>query len=167
MLIFGFGAVGIAVVLLLVAVTQLIGGAASATPVPTPAPTCVGPNCPIAQPSPLVPKKLYVRDRTFDITPVAVQKGNWPVGAGGDANATWVFGTLVNYLIGLPNNSEYEDLLQALSEAESARAVERPAGRVQTDAQPNANEETRQHHPGLPALAGDDSAQRLVARHTT
>ena len=117
MLIFGFGAVGIAAVLLLVAITQLIGGAASSPPVPTPAPTCVGPNCPIAQPSPLVPKKLYVRDRTFDITPIAVQKGKWPAEAG-DQNATWVFGTLVNYLIGLPNTSENKDLLQAVSEAD-------------------------------------------------
>src|SRR5512143_614664 len=78
MLIFGFGAVGIAVILLLVAIAQLMRGAASSAPTPAPAPTCVGPNCPVSQPSPLVPKKLYVRDRTFNITPVAVQKGNWP-----------------------------------------------------------------------------------------
>ena len=36
MLIFGFGAVGIAVILLLVAITQLIGGAAAPAPAPTP-----------------------------------------------------------------------------------------------------------------------------------
>src|SRR5512136_1200749 len=66
MLIFGFGAVGIALILLLVAITQLMSGATPAASVPTPVPTCVGPNCPISQPSPVVPKKLYVRDRTFD-----------------------------------------------------------------------------------------------------
>jgi len=168
MLIFGFGAVGIAVILLLVAITQLMGGAASATPVPTPAPTCVGPNCPISQPSPLVPKKLHVRDRTFDITPVAVQKGKWPVGAGDD-NATWVFGTLVNYLIGLPNNSENKDLLQALSEADQI-SLELSDGQLvefKFDAQqlvsPDNEEIFAQHHPGLTVLLlGDDGAQRLV-----
>jgi len=168
MLIFGFGAVGIAIILLLVAIAQLIGGAAASVPAPIPTPTCVGPNCPIAQPGPLVPKKLYVRDRTFDITPVAVQKGKWPVGAS-DGNATWVFGTLVNYLIGLPNNSENKDLLQALSEADQI-ALELSDGQLvefKFDAQqlvsPDSEEIFAQHHPGLTLLLlGDDGAQRLM-----
>jgi len=168
MLIFGFGAVGIAVLLLLVAITQLIGGTTSSAPVPTPAPTCVGPNCPISQPGPLVPKKLYVRDRTFDITPVAVQKGKWPADVG-DKNATWVFGTLVNYLIGLPNTSENKDLLQAVSEADKL-TLELSDGQLvefKLDAQQlvsTDNEEIfAQHHPGLTLLLlGDDGAQRLV-----
>ena len=168
MLIFGFGAVGIAIILLLVAITQLIGGAAASVPAPIPTPTCVGPNCPIAQPGPLVPKKLYVRDRTFDITPVAVQKGKWPVGAS-DGNATWVFGTLVNYLIGLPNNSENKDLLQAMSEADQI-ALELSDGQLvefKFDAQqlvsPDSEEIFAQHHPGLTLLLlGDDGAQRLM-----
>lgn len=167
-LIFGFGAVGIAILLLLVAALQLLRGAESSKPTPTPAPTCVGPNCPIAQPSPLVPKKLYVRDRTFDIAPVAIQKGNWPA-ATDDANATWVFGTLVNYLIGLPNTSENKDLLQALSEADQI-TLEMSDGQTvdfKFDAQqlvsPNNAEIFTQHHPGLTlTLLGDDGAQRLV-----
>jgi hypothetical protein len=167
MLIFGFGAVGIAAVLLMVAVIQLAGGIGSAPPIATPTPPCVGPNCPITQPSALVPKKLYVRDRTFEITPVAVQRGKWPVGS--DKNATWVFGTLVNYLIGLPNNSEYEDLLQALSEADQI-ALEMSDGQLvefKFDAQqlvsPDNEEIFAQHHPGLTLLLlGDDGAQRLV-----
>jgi hypothetical protein len=168
MLIFGFGAVGIAAVLLLVAIAQLIGGAASSAPAPTPVPTCVGPNCPIAQPSPLVPRKLYVRDRTFDITPVAVQKGKWPADVDGN-NASWVFGTLVNYLMGLPNTSENNDLLQAVSEADKI-TLELSDGQLvefKFDAQqlvsPDNQEIFTQHHPGLTLLLlGDDGAQRLV-----
>ena len=115
-----------------------------------------------------MPKKLYVRDRTFEITPVAVQKGKWPVGAG-DGNATWVFGTLVNYLIGLPNNSENKDLLQAVSEADQI-TLELSDGQTvefKFDAQqlvsPDNEEIFAQHHPGLTLLLlGDDGAQRLV-----
>jgi hypothetical protein len=167
MLIFGFGAVGIAAVLLMVAVIQLAGGIGSAPPIATPTPPCVGPNCPITQPSALVPKKLYVRDRTFEITPVAVQRGNWPVGS--DKNATWVFGTLVNYLVGLPNTSENKDLLQALSEADqiTLELSDGQAVSFKFDAQqlvsPGNEEIFTQQHPGLTLLLlGDDGQQRLV-----
>jgi hypothetical protein len=169
MLIFGFGAVGIAVVLLLVAITQLLGGAVAPEPTPVPTPTCTGPNCPVAQSGPLVPKKLFVRDRTFDITPVAVQKGKWPTSSGDDTGATWVYGSLINYLVGLPNNSENKDLLQAVSEADQI-ALELSDGQLvefRFDAQqlvsPDDGALFAQQHPGLTlVLLGDDSAQRLV-----
>ncbi len=167
-LIFGFGAVGIALILLVVAALQLISGAETAQSQPTPVPTCVGPNCPVAQSSPLVPQKLYLRDRTFDITPVAVQKGKWPTG-NGDSSATWVFGTLVNYLIGLPNTAENRDLMQALSAADKI-TLELSDGQTvdfKFDAQqlvaPDNQDIVSQKHPGLTlVLLGDDSNQRLV-----
>jgi len=169
MLIFGFGAVGIAFILLVVAAIQFIGGVDTAKPTPTPIPTCVGPNCPPPPGKPLVPQKLYVRDRTFEITPVAVQKGKWPVSTSDDGSATWVFGSLVNYLIGLPNNSENKDLLQAVSEAD-AITLELSDGQTidfKFDAQqlvsPNDEKIFSQQHPGLTLLLlGDDAAQRLV-----
>lgn len=169
MLIFGFGAVGIAFILLVVAAIQLIGGPTTEKPTPTPTPTCVGPNCPVPQQSPLIPNKLYVRDRTFEITPVAVQKGKWPVSTNDDGSATWVFGSLVNYLIGLPNTSENKDLLQALSEVD-AITLELSDGQTvdfKFDAQqlvsPNDEKIFSQQHPGLTLLLlGDDAAQRLV-----
>jgi hypothetical protein len=168
-LIFGFGAVGIALILLLIAVIQLIGGPEAAPPAPTPTPVCTGPNCPVVQTSPLVPRKLYVRDRSFAITPVAVQQGKWPVSAGDDATATWVFGSLVNYLIGLPNSSENKDLLQAISEAD-AITLELSDGQTiefKFDAQqlvsPNDEQIFSQQHPGITLLLlGDDGEQRLV-----
>ena len=169
MLIFGFGAVGIALILLVIAAAQLFGGTGTETPAPTPTPTCTGPNCPPPVQSPVVPKKLYVRDRTFDITPVAVQKGKWPVSTGDNTGATWVFGSLVNYLIGLPNTSENKDLLQAVSEAD-AITLELSDGQTvdfKFDAQqlvsPSDDKIFSQQHPGLTLLLlGDDSAQRLV-----
>ncbi len=168
MLIFGFGAVGIAVLLLLTAIVQLMGGAATSVPTPSPTPTCVGPNCPIQQPSPLVPTKLYVRDRTFEIAPVAVQKGQWPTSTD-EKNATWVFGTLINYLVGLPNSSENQDLLQALNDTDKI-TLELSDGQTvdfkfsaQQRVSPNDEEIFSQKHPGLTLLLlGDDSAQRLV-----
>src|SRR5512136_2665181 len=65
MLIFGFAAVGVAAILLLVSVIQLIAPAEPTAPVLTPTVECVPPNCPVTQPSAIVPRKLYVRDRTF------------------------------------------------------------------------------------------------------
>ncbi len=167
-LIFGFGAVGIALILLVIAAGQLFNGAGAEPPAPTATPACSGPNCPLSGQSPLIPKKLFVRDRTFDITPVAVQKGKWPVSTG-DKNATWVFGTLVNYLIGLPNTSENRDLLQAVSESDEI-ALELSDGQTivfKFDAQqlvsPNSEDIFSQHHPGLTMLlVGDDGSERLV-----
>lgn len=169
MLVVGFGAVGIAAVLLVVAALQLISSAEPPVPAPVPTPACVGPNCPIAQPGPLVPRKLYVRDRVFEITPVAVQKGKWPIGAGSDTGASWVFGSLVNYLIGLPNNPENRDLLQAVSEADLI-TLELSDGQTvefKFDAQqlvsPGDKTIFSQQHPGLTLLlVGDDGEQRLV-----
>jgi hypothetical protein len=168
-LIFGFGAVGIALILLIIAALQLITGPEAAPPPPTPTAACTGPNCPVAQTSPLVPKKLFVRDRTFDITPVAVQKGKWPVSDGQDGSATWVFGSLVNYLIGLPNTTANKDLLQAISEADAITLELSDGQTVQFkfDAQqmvsPNNKDIFSQQHPGITLLLlGDDGEQRLI-----
>lgn len=168
-LIFGFGAVGIALILLIIAALQLLSGPEAAPPPPTLTPACTGPNCPVAQSSPLMPKKLYVRDRVFEITPVAIQKGKWPVSGSAESSASWVFGSLVNYLIGLPNNTENNDLLKAISEAD-AITLELSDGQTvefKFDAQqlvsPNDEKIFAQQHPGITLLLlGDDSAQRLV-----
>ncbi len=164
MLIFGFGAVGIAIILLLVALSQLVGGPATPAPTPTPTP-CIGPTCPQAA---VVPKKLYLRDRTFEITPVAVPGKIWKPTATGE-NVEWVFGTLVNYLIGLPNTSENKDLLQALSEADQV-TLELSNGQTvefKFDAQqlvsPDSKAIFAQQHPGLTLiLLGNDGEERLV-----
>ncbi len=167
MLIFGFGAVGIAAVLLLVAIAQLVG-TETPTPTPTPTPSCVGSNCPPPS-NPIIPKKLYVRDRTFEITPVAVDKDRPWKPTATDGNVEWVFGSLVNYLIGLPNTQENKDLLNALSQADQI-TLELADGQTKEfkfDAQQQVAPDNKtiftQQHPGLTlVLLGDDSQQRLV-----
>ena len=168
MLIFGFAAVGVAVVLLLVSVLQLAAPAEPSDLVPAPTATCVPPNCPVPQPAASIPKKLYVRDRTFEITPIAVPKGNWAVSAD-STNGEWVFGSLVNYLIGLPGTQENEDLLGALSEAD-AITVEKSDGQTlefkfgeRKMVSPDDKTVFTQQRPGLTLLLlGADGEQRLV-----
>ncbi len=168
MLIFGFVAVGVAVILLLVSMIQLAAPAEPSVPVPTPTVGCVPPNCPIPQPAASVPRKLYLRDRTFEITPVAVPKGNWALSAD-EGKGEWVFGSLVNYLIGLPGTQENKDLLQALSEADTI-TVEKSDGQTlefkfgERKLVPPENKEVfAQQRPGLTlVLLGADGEERLV-----
>lgn len=169
MLLFGFGAVGVAAVLLVVALAQLFGlGNPPAVPAPTSTPACTGANCVQAQPQNPVPLKLYVRDRVFEIAPVAVPKGKWTAGAG-EGKIEWVFGSLVNVLLGLPNTTENADLLQALSAADKM-TLELADGQRREftfDAQQRVSPEDKtifsQQHPGLTLiLLGDEGDQRLV-----
>ena len=168
MLIFGFAAVGVAAVLLLVSVIQLAAPAEPTAPVLTPTVECVPPNCPVSQPVAIVPRKLYVRDRTFEITPIAVPKGNWTIGAD-SANGEWVFGSLVNYLVGLPGTQENKDLMQALSEADKI-TVEKSDGQTlefkfgeRKMVAPDDKSVFTQQRPGLTLLLlGADGEQRMV-----
>jgi hypothetical protein len=169
MLIFGFAAVGVAVVLLLVSVLQLVAPAEPSDQVPTPTPTCVPPNCGVRQPDASIPQKLYVRDRTFEITPIAVPKnGNWTATAN-EGKVEWVFGSLVNYLVGLPGTQENKDLLQALSEADKI-TVEKSDGQTlefkfgeRKSVSPQNKEVFAQQRPGLTlVLLGPDGEERLV-----
>ena len=169
MLVFGFAAVGVAVVLLLVALFQLFSPTEPAAPLPTPTSECVPPNCPINQPAASVPHKLYLRDRTFQIDPIAVPKGTWTVNAE-SANAEWVFGSLVNYLIGLPPTQENKDLLQALSDADKI-VIEKSDGQTlefkfteRKLVSPQDKDIFSQQRPGLTLLlpGSSDGDQRLV-----
>lgn len=168
LLLFGFAAVGVAVILLGVSVTQLFSPAESPGPAPTPTVDC-GVNCPPPAPAASVPKKIYLRDRTFEIAPVAVAKnGNWSATAG-EGKVEWVFGSLVNYLVGLPDTQENKDLLQALSESDKitveksdGQTLEFKFGERQTVSSQN-HDVFSQQHPGLTlVLLGDSGEQRLV-----
>ncbi len=163
-LMLGFGAVGLAVVLLVIAISQLNPG--SSTPTPTPTSECQ-PICPPA-PQSYSPKVLHLRNRTISITPISVKKGDW-VSSATEDQAEWVFGSVINYVIGLPATQQNNDMLQALSEADeitldlsNGQTLSfRYAGRQFVS--PTSTDIFVQTHPGLTLVQlGDNNNQRLV-----
>ena len=165
-LLLGFGAVALAVVLLIVALTQIT----PAPPVvqPTTTSSCVincGPGPQNTQP---LPKTLRLRSRSKSIVPVNVDKGNWTPTADVE-RAEWVYGTLINYVIGLPASQENSDMLQAMSEADeividlsNGQALTfRYTGRQFVSA--GSADIFAQTRPGLTlVLLGDNNNQRIV-----
>lgn len=114
-LLIGLAAVGLAVVLVVVAIGQLSGTSSSVTPTPTE--TCQisgGPGCPSPQ---TLPKILHIRGRSILIAPISVSNGQWQSSAEA-GKADWVYGTFINYLIGLPASQENSDMLKALQESD-------------------------------------------------
>lgn len=163
----GFGAVGLAIVLLVVALTQINPPPPAVTPTPT---TECRVNCgPGPQIEPVTPKVLQLRDRQIFIAPVNIDsKGNWAHTSDSD-KAEWVYGTLINYVVGLAATQDNNDMLEALSEAD---AIElglsngsslkfRYAGRQFVS--PTSTDVFAQQRPGLTlVLIGENSDQRLV-----
>lgn len=114
-LLLGFGAVALSIVLLVVALTQLSPKPTEVKPTPT---SSCAINCgPGPQTSQPIPKTLRLRSRSKSLVPVNVDKGDWKPTAEIE-RAEWVYGTLVNYVIGLPASQENSDMLQAMSEAD-------------------------------------------------
>jgi hypothetical protein len=165
-LILGVGAVALAVVLLIVALTQITP--ASPEVKPTVTSSCVincGPGSQSTQP---FPKTLRLRSRSKSIVPVTVEQGNWSPTADVE-RAEWVYGTLVNYVIGLPASQENSDMLQALSEADEIvidlsngqTLAFRYTGRQFVSA--GSTDIFAQSRPGLTlVLLGDNNNQRVV-----
>jgi len=66
------------------------------------------------------PSGIEIKGRQFKVIPVEVAKGAWPYQRGtlaGD-KAVWVYGTLINYVIGLEASPDATMLLQDLTEAD-------------------------------------------------
>jgi hypothetical protein len=148
----------------------------------TPAPT-QGPSAPVliagsAGTIPLTltaPSRIEIKSRGFEVIPVEVAKGAWPYQRGtlGDDKAIWVFGTLINYVIGLEASPSATTLLQDLTEADvitmttySGRAVLfRYSGRQWVTV--DKTDVFRQMRPGLTlVLLGETGDDRLVVSAT-
>jgi len=144
----------------------------------TPAPT-QGPSAPVllagssgSVPLTLTaPSAIEINSRKFEVIPVEVAKGTWPYQRGilGDDKAVWVFGTLINYVIGLEASPGNTTLLQGLTEADviklttySGRAVSfRYSGRQWVTV--DKTDVFRQMRPGLTlVLLGEQGNDRLV-----
>jgi hypothetical protein len=144
----------------------------------TPAPT-QGPSAPVlvagsAGSIPLTltaPSGIEIKGRQFEVIPVEVAKGAWPYQRGtlSDNKAVWVYGTLINYVIGLEASPGTTTLLQDLTEADviklttySGRAVSfRYSGRQWVTV--DKTDVFRQMRPGLTlVLLGEKGNDRLV-----
>lgn len=64
--------------------------------------------------SPALPNRLMVQDTVYPVVPVALEGGRWPIPAKQDDVATWVYGTVINYVIGLPYTPTTESRLAGL-----------------------------------------------------
>lgn len=160
----GFGAVALSLILLVIALAQINPGGLPPTPTPTTAP-CI--NCP-PQAEPVSPKVLNLRGRSIFVQPVSINNGNWVPGADPD-KAQWVFGTLINYVMGLNATQENNDMLQALSEADEI-TLDLSNGQTlkfnyagRQFVSPGSVDIFSQQRPGLTlVLLGDNDSQRLI-----
>jgi hypothetical protein len=109
-----------------------------ATPTPTGAPftpvalppglddvvTATGVRVPL-----VVPRTLEVGATTFAVLPVRVDVADWPCPRQEQAVACWVYGTVVNYLVGIPADQVSPVLAQGLGPGEVLR-LRLSSGRV-------------------------------------
>ncbi|MBN1890465.1 MAG: hypothetical protein JW850_20900 [Thermoflexales bacterium] len=116
------------------------------------------------------PTSLIIQQRTFAVTAVEIQQGQWKHRSGQPDSAQWVYGTLINYVLGLEASPENTALFQTLSEADTLQLVLANqriltfqfSGRLWVE-QNAASELFQQFRPGLTlALLGDEGAKRLV-----
>ncbi len=116
------------------------------------------------------PTTLQIRDSIFKVKAVEIQKNVWRYQRGSADSAQWVYGTLVNYVIGLEATTANTDLVQALDETDFIQ-VSLANGRVlkfqfsgrQWIEQDAAADLFQQLRPGLTlALLGDKGTKRLV-----
>ena len=166
-LVFGLAAVALALILVVVALGQVSG--TNQTIQPTPVDTGCVVNCgPNSQAASNLPKVLHVRGRSILLNPVSMSDGQWKASAEA-GRAEWVYGTFINYLIGVPFSQENSDMLKALSAADelsldlaNGQALNfKFVGRQLVTA--NDAEIFAQTKPGLTiVLLGENSDQRLV-----
>ena len=119
----------------------------------------------------VTPRTLEIRGVSYIIQPVRAQAGGWPQPET-DRAASWVYGTVVNYVLGLAATPENKNLLASLSPGEeillrmSTGLTYRFTYADVVRVSPQASEIFAQTRPGLVlVLLGDqDQAARIVIR---
>jgi hypothetical protein len=121
----------------------------------------------------VVPRTLEIKGVSFVVQPVRITAGDWPL-PDDERAVSWVYGTVVNYVLGLeasPQNKELlaslslgDELLLRMSTGSAYRFAYLDAMRVA----PQASEVFRQNRPGLTlTLLGDEGqAARVIVRAT-
>lgn len=117
-----------------------------------------------------VPVSLSIKDRSFTVAPVTVTDGRWPAGRGDPGSAEWVYGTVVNYVLGMFPTPETTELMEGLADSDritldmstGGKLAFRVSGRqrVPEDAVPDLFQQTR---PGITlVLLREGGDERLV-----
>ena len=66
----------------------------------------------------IVPTQLSVAGTSFPVVAVLPEQGRWPLPTEQQELAMWMYGTVINYVVGLPYASTTESLLSGLSTAD-------------------------------------------------
>lgn len=61
------------------------------------------------------PSRLEIAGMAYPVAAVVPEEGRWPVPASDEGIAVWIYGTVVNYVIGLPHTPEVLAALSGLS----------------------------------------------------
>ncbi len=117
------------------------------------------------------PTALTLRDTTFSVIATPARGGKWPVPEEGE-EAVWLYGTVINYVIGLPYSETTAELLSTLNSGETI-TLTLNNGRQLIFGAPQSRriplDETTplaQDHPGLTLalLMEQESDQRLIVQ---
>jgi len=119
----------------------------------------------------VVPDSLVLNSKTFSVIPVMPEEGRWPIPAEDNSAAVWVYGTMVNYVVGLPYSDTTESMLAGLTSADRI-TLTLSNGNALVFGSPQAQrvpgDDTspmEQHRPGLTMiLLGGSQTNRLVVR---
>lgn len=119
----------------------------------------------------LMPATLTVGGQTFSVVPVIPEQGRWPVPAQDSSVAVWIYGTVVNYVVGLPYTDTTSTLLNSLT-ATARLTLTLSNGAALVFGEPQAQHVSpgnvaplEQQQPGLTlALLREAQAERLVIK---
>ena len=119
----------------------------------------------------VVPTQVSIGGTVFPVVAVLPEQGRWPLPAEQDQLGVWIYGTLINYVIGLPYTANTEYLLSGLTSGdritltlENGTALVFGSPQVKRIA-PDDTSPLVQDTPELTLLTlGDDSSNRLVVK---
>lgn len=118
------------------------------------------------------PTTLQVGTQTFNVRPEPVgQDGQWEPDIEEAQTAQWVYGSLINYIIGLPNNDDNRELLETLGAGDEVQLTLRDGTQHRfavTNREYISRERTDVYNQNMPGitliLVGDRGDERLVVQ---
>ncbi len=116
------------------------------------------------------PVSVSIEGTTFNLVPITVSDGRWRIAGAGADSAEWIYGTVINYVIGLYPNPETITLVEGLTEndpivlkmSNGATLYFQVSGRQRVPADAVANL-FQQSRPGITLVVlGEGGAERLA-----